>query len=139
MRPFGDAVTRFRAEYSEESMEPRMIGMDVERLYSHGRTIADRSAHGGKHSTALIDSLDAAAGVLGHPEVKAALRRLTGTVQDPAVKLPGLITAVGNGVGNTAATARNSDDEGARDVRVHTDVAEGGALDLVNRINRPSL
>lgn len=116
-----------------------MIGMEVEPLYAHGRTIADRSAHGGKHSVGLIDSLEAAAGVLGHPEVRAALGRLTSAVQDPAVKLPGLITAVGNGIGNTAATGRNSDEEGARVVRTHTDAVEGGALGLVHRINRPSL
>jgi len=113
-----------------------MIGMDVDGLYRHGERIAQRSEHAGAHSHGLLDTLDSASGIVGHPDMAAALSRFTGDLTDHAVKLPGLITTTGHGVSNTAATGRDSDDEGARSVRAAADVVESVGLGLARRINR---
>lgn len=113
-----------------------MIGIDVETVYGAGGVIASRSAHGGHHGRGLLHSLESATAVAGGvPDLAAELRNVQSEVLDPAVKLPGLITATGHGVAKTAATARTGDVEGARDLNVHVVAVESAATSLNRSIN----
>ncbi|HJQ03911.1 MAG TPA: hypothetical protein VJ872_00575 [Nocardioides sp.] len=115
------------------------VGMDVTGLHSAGTTMAGRSSTAQVHANGVKNGVDDAAGVAGHPLVKAALTALLDDhILDPAIKLPGLIGGGGEHVANLAATGRSSDEEGARDVKVHADAAEAHATTLNRSINNPA-
>lgn len=94
-----------------------VVGLDVDGVHHTGGTISGRAAGGGTAARRLVAGLDSAHGGLGHPSVRQALQTyLTTDVTDHAHHLAANITAAGHDVSNVAATARNSDDEGAHDL-----------------------
>lgn len=111
------------------------VGIGVDHVYAAGRTIAGRAAQGGHHARGLLDALESAAAVAGDPEVVALLREVHAETIDPVAKLPGLVTAIGHGVGTTAATSRAQDEDGARDLRTHVATAEDASSSLLRSIN----
>lgn len=114
------------------------VGMDVTGLHSAGTTMAGRSDTAQVHANGVKTGVDDAAGVAGHPLVKAALTALLDDhILDPAIKLPGLVGGGGENVANLAATGRSSDEEGARDVKAHADATESHATTLNRSINNP--
>ncbi|GAB4001587.1 hypothetical protein [Nocardioides ultimimeridianus] len=114
------------------------VGMDVTGLHSAGTTMAGRSGTAQVHATGVKNSVHEAAGIAGHPLVKSALNTLLDDhILDPSGKLPALISGGGEHVANLAATGRNSDEEGARDVKAHVDATEAHATTLNRSINNP--
>lgn len=115
------------------------VGMEVTGLHTAGTTMAGRSSTAQTHADGVKNGVNDAAGVAGHPLVRAALTSLLDDhILDPAIKLPGLVGGGGEHVANLAATGRSSDEEGARDVKAHVDAAETSSTTLSRSINRPS-
>lgn len=107
-----------------------VAGVDVPVVYDTGKTISGRSQSGGASATGLKTGLSTAGANLGHPRLKAAATGfVTNHVMDNANKLPGLLTSAGHNVSNVGATARDSDNEGARVVEpLATNTQDVGAL-----------
>jgi len=110
-----------------------VVGVEVESLHSTGGTIAGRAGHGHAAAKGLKEGLDAAHGSVGHPVVRAALSAFVTTdITDNANKLGTQLTSGGHNVSNVAATARDSDEDGARGLT--PGITETTAID--ERINR---
>ena len=110
-----------------------VVGVEVEALHGTGGTIAGRAGHGHAAAKGLKEGLDAAHGQVGHPVVRAALSSFVTTdITDNANRLGDQLTDGGHNVSNVAATARDSDDEGARGLQ--PDVT--GTSTISDRINR---
>lgn len=113
------------------------VSMDVDGVAGEGRGIAGRAGDAGVHGKGLVSGLEATLGLVGHPDVRAALASFTDEVREPALALHGLVSAVGDSISNVAGVGRESDNEGARDVRLHTDAVETVAGALRRDVNAP--
>lgn len=113
------------------------IGIQVTALHSAGTSMAGRSTHAQTHATGLKTGVDDATGTVGHAVVKSALNSLlTDHILDPAIKLPGLVGAGGEGIANVAATGRDSDNDGATGLAAPIAQANGdGPAGFHRRIN----
>ncbi len=110
-----------------------VTGVEVGSLYKVGTTVSGRSTSGHAAAKGLKEGLDSASGAMAHPVLSAALTNyVTQHVLDPSTKLGSLLTDGGNNISNTAATARNSDDNAAASLQTPV----GGTSEIGGRINR---
>ncbi|MEH3032855.1 MAG: hypothetical protein PGN07_02155 [Aeromicrobium erythreum] len=110
-----------------------VTGVEVDNLHGTGGTIKGRSENGRAAANGLKNGLDSASTSVGHSRVKGALTSyVTNHVVDDSNKLGVELDTAGSNVEYVAASARSSDEEGARTLQ--TTVSENtGISDRINR------
>ena len=113
--------------------ESGAIGVEVSALHGTGTTISGRSTAADAAAKGLKEGLDSAGGSIGHFAVKAAVAAFVANdIVEAANKLPVQLEDGGHNVSNVAATARDSDNEGAAALSAPISEASGFSA----RINR---